>query len=167
MNKKIVYVLIGFIIFVIAGTSVFMSFQKDTENSAAPLETYSVNGGNEDLQINNGKIEIIGDKIHYTHGELVFINELIEVKVMNQKAFYYKNGEKHFLVQNALGREDSKEGMNILGINTNSSATIDHKEDMNELLHTLNYTVYGTYMNGEKFEYNLILDAQKVDETNI
>jgi len=131
------------------------------------IEIYSFSGKNETIAINNGLIIITDDSEKFIGGDLTFNGEEpSDVKYCATKFFFYKDGAENIILNNIFSIESTTkgtpEGTNIQqDMGSSSSKDKLYGYDLEQIMKSLNFSVSGILMNGETFEYNLILDVKK------
>lgn len=127
------------------------------------IEIYSFRGENEALAINNGLIIVTDDLEKFIGGDLNFKGEeLSDVKYSATKFFFYKDGVENTILNNSESIEGFTKGTHIQqDMGSISSEDLFYDDDLKQIKKSLNFSVSGTLMNGENFEYNLVLDVKK------
>lgn len=133
-------------------------------NKQNRIEIYSFSGQNETLAINNGIIIVTNEMEKLIGGDLTFINEeLSGVKEYNTRLYYYKDGDEVTISSNSASIEGSDDGMHIQSnLGSSSSKDLFYDNDLELMIKSLNFTITGTYITGENFEYKAVLDVKKV-----
>lgn len=154
MKKKLVIIAFAIVVFLIT------SCTKQQEE----IEIYSFSGENETVMINNGLIIVTGDLEKFIGGDLTFKGEEpSDVKYSATKFFFYKDGAENTILNNSQRIEGTTKGTHIQqDIGSTSSKDLFYGDDLEQIKKSLNFSVSGLFMNGENFEYNLVLDVKKV-----
>lgn len=118
------------------------------------ISIYSFSGENDYITINNGVLIITPDLEKFIGGDLTFKNELFSVQYMAERFYYFKDGEEIIIRENINSIKSSDEGMNIVKKDTgfNSSNKLFYGNDLDQIRQSLNFFVYGKFINGETFE---------------
>jgi hypothetical protein len=153
MRKKLVIIAFAIVVFLIT------SCTKQQEE----IEIYSFSGENENVTINNGLIIVTDDLEKFIGGDLTFKGEEpSDVKYSSTKFFFYKDGAENTILNNAQSTESTTKGTHIeQDIGAISSKDLFYGDDLEQIKNSLNFSVSGNFMNGENFEYNLVLDVKK------
>jgi hypothetical protein len=133
-------------------------------NSQNSTEIYSFSGENAFVAVNNGLI-IITDKVEkFVGGDISFKGEeLAGVKSSNAKFYYYKDGEEMIIQSNSDSMKSSGEGAGIKrDLGTSASQDLFYENNQEPVIDSLNFTLSGTFMTGETFEYRVPLEVEKI-----
>lgn len=127
-------------------------------------EVYSFSGGNDFIEINNGVIVITDELEKFIGGDLSFKGEeLSGVRQSVIKFYFYKDGIENIMFNNTVINEGASEGGHISpDTGSTSSKTLFNTEDWNLIKSSLNFSLAGTFMSGESFEYNIALELKEV-----
>lgn len=127
------------------------------------IEIYSFSGENENIIINNGLIIVTDDLEKFIGGDLSFKNEEpSDIKDYFDRFFFYKDGKEDTILNNATTIEGTTEGQHISSeLGSISSEDLFYGNDLELIKDSLNFSLSGKLMNGERFEYNLVLDIKK------
>ena len=128
------------------------------------IEVYSFSGENDFVEINNGIIIITDELEKFIGGDLSFKgDELSDVKYSVTKFYFYKDGAETVIQNNVVSIEGTSEGENISpDMGSSSSTTLFNAEDWSLIKKSLNFSLSGLFMNGESFEYNIVLEVKEV-----
>lgn len=153
MRKKVV--IIAFVI----GVFLISSCTKKQEE----IEIYSFSGENETVTINNGLIIVTDHLEKFIGGELTFNGKKPpDVKYSSTKFYFYKDGAENAILNNAQSIEGTTKGTQIKqDMGAISSKDLFFGDDLEQIKKSLNFSINGTFTNGENFEYNLVLDVKK------
>jgi hypothetical protein len=127
------------------------------------IEIYSFSGENDTITINNGLIIVTDGLEKFIGGDLTFKGEeLSDVKYHVTKFFFYKDGIETTILNNSQIVEGTTKGTNISpDMGSISSEDLFYGNDLELIKKSLNFSLSGIFMNGEKFEYNLVLNINK------
>jgi hypothetical protein len=126
---------------------------------------YSFSGGNEFIEINNGMIVITDELESFIGGDLFFRGEKpANVVLYSEKFFFYMDdGSENAIQNNIVSIEGAEEGISI---NPNTGTTTAEKilnaDVWDMLINSLNFTLSGTFVSGENFEYHIVLDVNEI-----
>ena len=128
------------------------------------IEIYSFSGENDTITINNSLIIVTDGLEKFIGGDLTFKGEeLSDVKYYVTKFFFYKNGIETTILNNSQSIEGTTKGTHISpDMGSISSEDLFYGNDLELIKQSLNFTLSGIFMNGENFEYNVVLKAKKV-----
>lgn len=154
MKIKLVIIAFAIVVFL------FTSCTKQQEE----IEIYSFSGENETVTINNGLIIVTVDLEKFIGGDLTFKGEEpSDVKYSDTKFFFYKDGVENTILNNSQSIEGTTKGTHIQqDMGSISSKDLFYGDDLEQIKKSLIFSVSGILMNGENFEYNLVLDVKKV-----
>lgn len=154
MRKKLLIISMLIVVFLIT------SCTKQQEK----VEIYSFRGENEAVTINNGLIIVTDDLEKFIGGDLSFKGKKpSDVKYSATKFFFYKDGVKNTILNNSLIIEGTTKGIPIKkDLGSISSKDLFYGDDLLQIKNSLNFSISVIFMNGENFEYNLVLDVKKV-----
>ncbi len=149
-----------FITLIIISLCIFTSCIKQQNK----IEVYSFSGEDESISINNGLIIVTDDLEKFIGGDLSFKGEEpSDIKDYFEKFFFYKSGDKHTILSNVITVEGTVTGHSISSeLGSTSSENLFYGNNLDLIKESLNFSLNGELMSGEKFEYNLVLDMQKV-----
>ncbi|MCB8818563.1 hypothetical protein [Desulfosporosinus shakirovi] len=127
------------------------------------IEIYSFSGENDAVMINNGVIIATEDLEKFIGGDLTFKGEEpSNVKYYVTKFYYYKDGVETAILSNSESIEGTTKGTKISpDLGSSNSEDLFYANDLVQINKSLNFSVSGFYMNGEKFEYSVVLDVEK------
>lgn len=127
------------------------------------IEIYSFSGENDTLTINNGLIIVTDDLEKFIGGDLTFKGEeLSDVKYTITKFFFYKDGTETTILNNSQSIEGTTKGTHISpNMGSISSKDLFYGNDLELIKNSLNFSLSGNFMNGDNFEYNVVLDVKK------
>jgi hypothetical protein len=127
------------------------------------VEIYSFSGKNETITINNGLIIVTNDIEKFIGGDLSFnAEEPTDVQSYSGNFFFYKEGNKSSILSDSTTLQGTTEGQKIPSeLGSISSKDLFYGNDLELVKDSLNFSLRGKLMNGERFEYNLILDIKK------
>jgi len=157
MKKK--FVIMAFVIVIFLITSCTKQQEKN--------EIYSFSGKNETVTINNGLIIVTNDLEKFIGGDLTFNGEEpSDVKYSATKFFFYKDGVENIILNNIVSIETTTKGTPKgttiqQDMGSISSKDLFYGDNLEQIKKSLNFSVSGVLMNGENFEYNLVLDVKK------
>ncbi len=133
--------------------------------SKEQIETriYSFCGETDVITINNGLIISTDGLEKFIGGDLTFKGEEpLDVKSCVTKFFYYKDGVEDTILSNSESVEGSTKGSIIsTDMGSISSENLFYSNNLEQVIKSLNLSITGFFMNGEKFEYNVVLDVEK------
>lgn len=114
-----------------------------------------------DITLHDALIMIMPDEDSFIGGDVVFHKELTDVKYMTINYNYNENGQIIPFQGNVFSTEGSDQGMSFKSLDTGRTrgGSIKRKEFLNDTLH---FSVEGTFMNGERFEYTTKVNVKKV-----
>ena len=139
----------------------------DTTEHIAKIYTFS--GASEFITIYNGVIILTSELEQFAGGELSFKGEVLSgVRSYRTEFYFYLNGDKTVINSSIVSIEGSEEGISISpDLGTTSSEKMFNKEVWGIITETeaLHFSLSGTFMNGETFEYNLTLNVNEVYST--
>lgn len=127
------------------------------------VEIYSFSGENEIISINNGLIILTDDKEKFIGGDLSFkTEEPTDVQSSSGKFFFYKEGNEFAILNNSSTVQGTTKGAQISSeLGFISGKELFYGNDLELIKDSLNFSLSGKLINGENFEYNLILDIKK------
>nr|WP_312576954.1 hypothetical protein [Sedimentibacter sp.] len=127
------------------------------------IEIYSFSGEDENIKINNGLIIVTDDLEKFIGGDLSFKGEEpSNVKDYFEKFSFYKDGNEDTIMSNATKTEGTTEGLQISSeLGSISGEDLFYGDDLELIKNSLNFSLSGKLMNGEGFEYNLVLVIKK------
>jgi len=128
------------------------------------IEIYSFSGENDAVMINNGLIISTDDFEKFIGGDLTFKGEEpSNIKYCITKFFFYKDGVETIILENCESIEGTTKGTNISpDMGSINSKDLFHGNDLEQINKSLNFSASGIFMNGENFEYNVVLDVKRV-----
>lgn len=86
-----------------------------------------------------------------------------DVKYSDTKFFFYKDGVENTILNNSQSIEGTTKGTHIQqDMGSISSKDLFYGDDLEQIKKSLIFSVSGILMNGENFEYNLVLNVKKV-----
>ena len=135
-------------------------------NDKDTTKIYSFSGGNEFIEIRNGMIVITNELEKFIGGDLFFKGEKpANVLSYSEKFYFYMDdGEQNVFQNNTAGIEGSAEGISInpnMGTTT-AEKIFSHAEVWDLLINSLNFTLSGTFVNGENFAYHIVLEVNEI-----
>ncbi|HYE10698.1 MAG TPA: hypothetical protein VEF53_11015 [Patescibacteria group bacterium] len=128
------------------------------------IEVYSFSGENDIITINNSLIIVTDGLEKFIGGDLTFKGEeLLDVKYYVTKFFFYKDGIETTILNNSQSIEGTTKGTHISpDMGSISSEDLFYGNDLELIKKSLNFSLSGIFMNGENFEYNVVLNVKKV-----
>ncbi|WMM26785.1 hypothetical protein RBU61_08910 [Tissierella sp. MB52-C2] len=128
------------------------------------MEVYSFSGENENITISNGLIIVTDGSEKFIGGDLSFkVEEPSDVKSYFKKFFFYKDGVEITILNGSTTTEGATKGLHISSdLGSISSKDLFYDNDLELIKGSLNFSISGNLMNGEDFEYNLVLVVKKV-----
>ena len=162
MKRSIAVVATVLILFVsLAGCS-----QSNDGNSDGIDRVYLLSGRNDLIEINNGAIILTSKIEKFIGGELSFKGkELSGIKDYRTEFYFYLNGDRTVINSNISSIEGSEEGLSIAPeMGTVHSEKMFNMEVWGIITEpeALHFSFSGTLMNGETFEYSLVLNVNEV-----
>ena len=140
--------------------------QSNGGNSAGIDRVYLLSGRNDLIEINNGAIILTSKIEKFIGGELSFRGEeLSGIKDYRTEFYFYLNGDKTIINSNISSIEGSEEGLIIApDMGTASSEKMFNMEVWGIITgsEAVHFSLSGTLMNGETFEYSLVLNVNEV-----
>lgn len=126
-------------------------------------EIYFFSGESDAVMINNGLIIATDDLEKFIGGNLTFKGEEpSNVKFYVTKFFFYKDGVENTILSNSESIEGTDKGTKISpNMGSISSKDLFYGNDLEQINKSLNFSVSGFFVNGGKFEYNVLLDVEK------
>lgn len=114
-----------------------------------------------DLTLHDALIMIMPDGDSFIGGDVVFHNELTDVKYMKINYNYIENGQTITFHGTVFSTEGSDHGMSFKNqdMGRTRGDSIKKKEFLND---TLQFSAEGTFMNGERFKYTTKVNVKKV-----
>jgi len=155
-KMRMKFLIITFLIIALCLTTSCTKQQKE-------IEIYSFSGDNDSVMINNCLIIATDDLDKFIGGNWIFKGEeLSNVKYCVTKFFFYKDGVATTILSNAESIEGNTKGMKISpNMGSISSKDLFYGNDLEHINKSLNFSVNGVLMNGEEFNYNLVLSVEK------
>jgi len=128
------------------------------------VEIYSFKGESDAVMINNGLITATDGLEKFIGGDLTFKGEQpSNIKNYITKFFFYREGVATTVLSNSGNVEGTTKGLRISSdMGSISSKDLFYDNDLEQVKKSLNFLVSGTFINGEKFEYSVVLDVEKV-----
>lgn len=128
------------------------------------MEVYSFSGENEEIIINNGMIILADDGEKFVGGDLSFKgDEPTNVKEYLGKYLFEKDGQEDAILSHAGTIERDSLGIEISSeLGEISSEDLFYESDLELIKESLKFSLSGKLLNGEKFEYQLDLNVNKV-----
>lgn len=128
------------------------------------IEIYSFSGEDENITIDNGLIIVTDDLEKFIGGDLSFKSEEPSgVKDYFDKFSFYKDGNEDTILSNATKTEGTIEGLQVSSeLGSISGEDLFYGNDLELIKNSLNFSLSGKLINGERFEYNLVLVVKKV-----
>jgi len=126
---------------------------------------YSFSGENEFIEINNGMIVITAGLEKFIGGDLLIKGEQpANVLSYSEKFYFFMDGGEENVIQNNIASiEGSAEGISIdANLGSTTAEKIFNAEVWDMLINSLNFTLSGIFVNGERFEYSIVLDVKEV-----
>lgn len=114
-----------------------------------------------DITLHDALIMIMPDEDSFIGGDVVFHNELTDVKYMTINYNYIENGQTITFHGTVFSTEGSDHGMSFKNqdMGRTRGGSIKKKEFLNDTLH---FSAEGIFMNGERFEYTTKVNVKKV-----
>lgn len=142
---------------------IMLIFTVSCSNQSNKIEVYSFSGENDYITVNNGMIIVTGDTEKLIGGDLLFKAEKpTDVKDYNEKFFFYEGKEENIILNNSSTTEGTTEGQNLpVELGLISSEDLFHGNNLDLIKKSLNFSLSGKFINGKKFEYNLVLDVKQ------
>lgn len=127
------------------------------------IEIYSFSGENDIVAINNGLMIVTDDSEKFIGGDLTFKGEeLSDVKYYSTKFFFYKDEIETTVLNNINSFEGTTKGMHISpDMGSISSKDLFYGNDLELIENSLSFLLSGIFINGEKFDYNVVLNVKK------
>jgi hypothetical protein len=127
------------------------------------IEVYSFSGESDVVMINNGLIISTEGFEKFIGGDLTFKGEEpLNVKYCVTKFFFDKDGVESTILNNSESNEGTTKGTKISpDMGSISSEKLFYGNDLEQINKSLNLSISGLFMSGEKFEYNVALDVEK------
>lgn len=127
------------------------------------IEIYSFSVENDTITVNNGLIIVTDGMEKFIGGDLTFkAEELIDVKYYVTKFFFYKDASETTILNNSQSIEGTTKGIYISpDMGSISSTDLFYGNDLELIKKSLNFSLSGIFMNGEEFEYNVVLNVKK------
>ena len=129
-------------------------------------KVYSLSGGNDFIEVNNGMLIKTDKSQMFYGGDLTFKgDEPSDMKIYTTKYYFYLDGFENSFNLSTAGVEGSDKG---IGISTDLSTTIadlmfsDQVWDIVTEAGALHFSFNGTFMNGENFDYSIVINVKEV-----
>ncbi len=128
------------------------------------IEIYSFAGENDNIAIHNGLIIITDKEEKFIGGDLSFKGEKpSSVKNSEVKFYFYKDGVETIIQDNMDSINGTTAGTTIQqDTGSSSSEKLFYGNDLELIKGSLNFSLRGTLVNGESFEYKTVLAVKKV-----
>lgn len=128
------------------------------------MEVYSFSGEDENITISNGLVIVTDDLEKFIGGNLSFKDEEPSgVKGYLKRFFFYKDGAEVTIFNGSTTMKGTTKGLHISSdLGSISSKDLFYDNDLELIKGSLNFSISGNLMNGEDFEYNLVLAVKKV-----
>ena len=148
----------------LAGCLPSNSSSASASESRDKSRVFLLSGENDFVEIRNGMIILTPELEQFVGGELSFKGEeLSGLKDFRTGFYFYLDGDKTGINVIRASIEGSEEGM-IINSNLGSthSETLFSPEDWDTLIDSLYFTLSGTYVTGETFEYSITLNVTEI-----
>jgi len=128
---------------------------------------YSFSGENDSIAISGGVITMDRDWEVFHGGNLTFQGEeLSDVKDSVITFYFYKDGVEQTILCHAVSVDGVSEGERISSdMGSVQAQTLYSSADWGLLRNTLHFSLTGTQMNGESFEYYIPLSVSEADSS--
>jgi len=128
------------------------------------VDIYSFKGESDAVMINNGLITTTDDLEKFIGGDLTFkVEQPSNIKNYVTKFFFYREGVATTVLSISGNVEGTTKGLRISqDMGSISSKDLFYDNDLEQVKKSLNFLLSGTLINGEKFEYSVVLDVEKV-----
>ena len=149
---------------IIAPVAIILCLIASCTKQEKEIEIYSFSGESDAVTISNGLIIVTEDLEKFIGGDLTFKGEeLSDVKHCITKFFFYKDWIETTILSSSESIEGTSKGTHISSdMGSISSKNLFYGNDLELIKKSLNFSLSGIFMNGEKFEYNIVLDVKKV-----
>ncbi|MDR2650370.1 MAG: hypothetical protein LBB94_11745 [Clostridiales bacterium] len=139
-------------------------FMSSCQISNHQTKVFTFSGKNSSISINNGVIIIDEDIEKFIGGNLTLINiDLKNIKYYSTEFYYYKDNLKIILHSDIVSTNATVDGLNVsTELGYGSSEKLYISENINIIKNSLNFSLSGAFINGESFEYNIVLDVKEV-----
>jgi len=155
----------------LAGCSQNNGIPSNENESGDRTKVYSISGENEFIVISNGEIIITAEFEEFVGGELSFKGEeLSGIKDYRTEFYFYLNGDKTIINSNTSSIVGSEEGMSIapdLGSTSSEKMFSAEVWDIITEPDSLHFSLSGTLINGETFEYSIVLNVRENDNITL
>ena len=135
-------------------------------NKNGIVKVYSFSGENDFIQINNGAIILTPELEKFVGGDLSFKkDELSGIKNYKTEFYFFKDGIKTSINNNNVSIEGSEDGISVdSDLGSTSTKKIFHADVWGIITKagSLHFSLSGTFMNGEKFEYSITVDVKDI-----
>ncbi len=129
-------------------------------NQQKDIQVYSFSGKNDTFAVNNGVIIVTEDLEKFIGGDLSFGNAQPNVKNSAVRYYFFKDGMDTTLLENV----DMNSNGGVLQKDTGSISSEDlfYGNDLELIVKSLNFSLKGTFISGEKFEYSIPLEVKRI-----
>lgn len=134
------------------------NFSNNADEDTAPgSNSYRLSGGNEFILISDGYIAFTKNKEQFYGGTLSFSGEEpAGLKDFSFEFYFDFNGDKIIFNKSAFYIQGSEKGMSIAtDLGSTEAETLFNQEAWESLIDSLRFTVRGTFLNGDSFEYDV------------
>ncbi len=153
------YILVLMLVVAVA-VCFFMVWAKPQKNTAV----YTFSGASDAIAINNGLIIVTDDMDKFVGGDLTFKEgEMANIKESAVRFYFFKDGVETTIQENRDSIVGSAVGTKIQKDTGSSSAKdLFYGDDLDLIVKSLHFQLRGTFISGEKFEYDCGLDVKQV-----
>ena len=157
MKKTIIGVsTIVFIALSLFGFVLYINRQND-------IQVYSFSGESNNIAINNGAIIITNNLEKFIGGDLSFKNKIPDIKNSALRYYFLKDGADTIIQENIDITGGFGKGTNLQqDTGSSSSEDLFYGNDLEFIKKSLYFSLKGTFMNGEKFEYIIALKVKRI-----
>jgi len=142
------------------------SLEQLMKNNAKSTKVYLLSGENDFIKIDNGAIILSSGLEKFIGGELSIKGDLLSsVKNYTTEYFFYKDGEKTTFNKNTMLIDGSANGIRIgsdLGSTSSEKMFSADVWDMITNAEALYFSLNGTFVNGENFDYSFIVNVKNI-----
>ncbi len=132
-------------------------------NQQKDIQVYSFSGENDTFAVNNGVIIVTDDLEKFVGGDLSFRNTLPDVKNSAVRYYFFKDGVETTLQENSDINNNLSNGTAIQkDTGSISSEDLFYGNDLELIIKSLNFSLKGTFLTGEKFEYSIPLEVKRI-----
>ena len=150
----------------IAGCSQGSGIPSNENEPGDKPRVYSISGENEFIVISNGEIILSTESEKFVGGELSFKGEALSgIQEFRTEFYFYIDDDKTVINSNSASIEGSEEGLSLTpDLGSISSEKMFSPEAWAIITEpdSLHFSLSGTLMNSETFEYNVVLSVHEV-----